>query len=151
MMKKISKHISYKEATNSSYALKYNIKNKPSKDTIETMGVLAEKVFEPLREWADEPIRVNSFYRSEAVNKGIKGSLNSQHLTGNAIDISSMGEKTNAELFYYIKDNIDFDQLIWEYGNNSEPKWIHASYTTTQKHRGRILKILRKGRYTTMN
>ena len=99
-MKKISKHISYKEATNSNVANKLNLKNKPSKESIENMEVLAEKIFEPLREWAEGPIRVNSFYRSEELNSAINGSHKSQHLTGNAIDISSLNEKTNAELFH---------------------------------------------------
>ena len=146
-MKKISKHISYKEATNSNSANKLNLKNKPSKESIENMEVLAEKIFEPLREWAEGPIRVNSFYRSEELNSAIKGSYKSQHLTGNAIDISSLNEKTNAELFYYIKDNLDFDQLIWEFGNAVEPKWIHVSYSTTSKNRKRTLQVLRKGIY----
>ena len=74
-MKKISKHISYKEATNSNSANKLNLKNKPSKESIENMEVLAEKIFEPLREWAGGAIRVNSFFRSEDLNSAIKGSL----------------------------------------------------------------------------
>tara|TARA_R110000796_G_scaffold81691_6_gene179772 strand:- start:436 stop:888 length:453 start_codon:yes stop_codon:yes gene_type:complete len=150
-MKKISKHISYKEATNSNSANKLNLKNKPSKESIENMEVLAEKIFEPLREWAEGPIRVNSFYRSEELNSAIKGSHKSQHLTGNAIDISSLNEKTNAELFHYIKDNLDYDQMIWEYGTNDEPKWIHVSYSTTHENRKRNLRIIKKGYYYLLN
>tara|TARA_R110000824_G_C15206814_1_gene676233 strand:+ start:1020 stop:1472 length:453 start_codon:yes stop_codon:yes gene_type:complete len=146
-MKKISKNISYKEAINSNYALIHKINNKPSKAVVENMEVLSEKIFEPLREWAGGPIRVNSFFRSNELNSAIKGSLNSQHLTGNAIDISTLNEKSNAELFYYIKNNLDFDQLIWEFGNSEEPKWIHVSFSTTSKNRKRTLQVLRKGIY----
>ena len=111
-MKKISKHISYKEATYSSYAKQYGIDNKPKAEHIKNMELVAEKVFEPLREWVGGPIKVNSFYRCEELNTGLRGSTVSSHLTGNALDITSMGNKTNLEMFYYIKDNLDFDQLI---------------------------------------
>ena len=117
MKKKISKHISFKEATHSDYATKYGIKNKPTAEHIKNMELVAEKVFEPLREWVGSPIKVNSFYRCEELNTGLRGSAVSSHLTGNAIDITSLGGKTNLEMFHYIKDNLDFDQLIWEYYN----------------------------------
>ena len=97
-MKKISKHISYNEATRTSV----NIDNTPNEQQLNNMIFLAENVFEPLRKWAGEPIRVNSFFRSRGVNAGVSGSITSQHLAlnGSAIDISSIGEKTNAELFH---------------------------------------------------
>ena len=137
MKKKISKHISFKEATHSDYATKYGIKNKPTAEHIKNMELVAEKVFEPLREWVGSPIRVNSFYRSEELNRGIGGSPVSSHLTGNAIDITSMGGKTNLEMFHYIKDELDFDQLILEYHNIEEPNsgWIHCSYKSPTNNR----------------
>ena len=146
-MKKISDHISYKEATHSNYAKQFGIVNKPTSDHIKNMELIAEKVFEPLREWVEHPIQVNSFYRSEKLNKGIKGSGSSQHLTGNAIDITSMGGKTNLEMFHYIKDNLDFDQLIWEFG--AEPIWLHVSYKNKKDNRKQVLVIKRKGKYVT--
>jgi len=146
-MKKISKHISFKEATHSNYAKQYGIKNKPTDEHIENMQLVAEKVFEPLREWVDYPIKVNSMYRSEELNKGIKGSSVSSHLTGNAIDITSMGNKTNLEMFHYIKDNLDFDQLIWEFG--TEPKWLHVSYKSEKDNRKQILVTKKRGVYHT--
>jgi hypothetical protein len=147
MKKKISKHISFKEATHSDYATKYGIKNKPTAEHIKNMELVAEKVFEPLREWVENPIRVNSFYRSEELNRGIGGSPVSSHLTGNAIDITSMGGKTNLEMFHYIKDELDFDQLIWEFGD--EPKWLHVSYKSKKDNRKQILVTKRKGKYYT--
>ena len=148
-MKKISKHISYKEATHSNYAQQYNIANKPKAEHIENMELVAEKVFEPLREWVGYPIRVNSMFRSEKLNSSLKGSHTSSHLKGEAIDITSMGGKTNLEMFHYIKDNLDFDQLIWEFG--SEPKWLHVSYRNEKDNRKQVLVTKKIGVYYTYN
>jgi zinc D-Ala-D-Ala carboxypeptidase len=147
MKKKISKHISFKEATHSDYATKYGIKNKPTAEHIKNMELVAEKVFEPLREWVENPIKVNSFYRCEELNTGLRGSAVSSHLTGNAIDITSLGGKTNLEMFHYIKDNLDFDQLIWEFGH--EPKWLHVSYKNEKDNRKQVLVTKKRGKYFT--
>ena len=146
-MKKISKYISYKEATHSNYAKQFGIANKPKTEHIENMQVLAEKVFEPLREWVGGPIKVNSMFRSEKLNTALKGSHTSSHLSGEALDITSLDLKTNLEMFHYIKDNLDFDQLIWEYG--AEPKWLHVSYVSTELNRKQILVTKRSGKYYT--
>ena len=146
-MKKISKHISYKEATHSDYAKRNKIANKPKAEHIENMELLAEKVFEPLREWVEAPIRVNSMFRSLELNSALKGAVRSSHLTGNAMDITSMGGKSNLEMFHYIKDNLDFDQLIWEFG--AEPKWLHVSYESEKENRKQVLVTKRKGKYYT--
>jgi len=148
-MKKISKHISYKEATHSDYAKQFSIDNKPKAEHIKNMELVAEKVFEPLREWADSPIRVNSMFRSEELNSALRGSPRSSHMTGNAIDITSMEGKTNLEMFHYIKDNLNFDQLIWEFGQ--EPRWLHVSYKSEKENRNEILVTKRKGIYYTYN
>jgi len=148
-MKKVSKHISYKEATHSNYAKQYNIANKPKAEHIENMELVAEKVFEPLREWVDNPIKVNSMFRSEKLNSALKGSSTSSHLNGEAIDITSMGGKTNLEMFHYIKDNLDFDQLIWEFG--SAPKWLHVSYKNEKDNRKQVLVTKKIGVYYTYN
>ena len=146
-MKKISKHITYKEATHSNYAKQYKIANKPSSEDIENMELLAEKVFEPLREWVEAPIRVNSMFRSLELNSALKGAPRSSHMKGQAFDITSMGGKTNLEMFHYIKDNLPFDQLIWEYG--AEPKWLHVSYVSEAENRGQVLVTKRAGVYHT--
>jgi len=144
-MKKISKHITYKEATHSNYAKQYKIANKPSSEDIENMELLAEKVFEPLREWVEAPIKVNSMFRSLELNSALKGAPRSSHMKGQAFDITSMGGKTNLEMFHYIKDNLPFDQLIWEYGN--EPVWLHVSYVNETENRGQVLVIKKSGVY----
>ena len=126
-MKRISKHISYKEAVGSNYAKQKGIKNKPNEEQVENMKLLAEEVFEPLREWVDAPIKVNSMFRSLELNTALKGSKTSSHMKGEAIDITSMGGKSNLEMFHYIRTELDFDQLIWEFGK--EPKWLQVLVT----------------------
>jgi len=145
-MKRISKHISYKEAVGSNYAKQKGISNKPNEEQVENMKLLAEKVFEPLREWVDAPIKVNSMFRSKELNSAIKGSLKSSHLNGEAMDITSMGGKSNLEMFHYIRTELDFDQLIWEFG--AEPKWLHVSYNK-DKNRKQVLVTKKRGVYYT--
>ena len=143
----ISKHISEKEATKSVTALRLGIDNTPNGNAIANMKQLAEKVFEPLREWVGGPIKINSFYRSSALNEAIGGSTKSQHCCKGgaaAIDIDDIyGYKTNAEMFEWIKDNLDFDQMIWEFGNEDNPDWVHISFVSKDKNRNRILKAVR--------
>lgn len=140
-MEKISEHISYKEATESPTGTRLNIKNDPSAEQLENMKLLASEVFEPLRLWADEPIRINSFFRSEKLNKKIGGAASSQHCANNgaALDISATKEKENSDLFKYIKENLKFDQLIWEFGTDEQPQWVHVSYKSSG-NRNQILK-----------
>ena len=144
-MKRISKHISYKEAVGSNYAKQKGIKNKPNEEQVENMKLLAKEVFEPLREWVGCPISVNSMFRSKELNSAIKGSLKSSHLNGEAMDITSMGGKSNLEMFHWIKDNLCFDQLIWEFGK--EPKWLHVSFS--KNNRQQVLVTKKRGVYYT--
>ena len=149
-MKKISEHISYKEGVTSNYAKQYNIDNKPKAEHIKNMEILAEKVFEPLREWVGGPIKVNSFFRSKELNTRIGGAMSSSHLDGQAIDITSLGGKNNLEIFLYIKDNLDYDQIISEFpDSDGVPKWIHVSYKSKKLNRKQALEIKRKGKYYT--
>ncbi len=139
-MSRISKHITYKEATRSVTALRLGIENKPSEYELQNMELIAEKVFEPLREAVNGPIKINSFYRSEELNKAIGGSSRSQHCQGRAIDIDDIyGYVSNAYMYYYIKDNLDFDQLIWEFGTDTNPDWVHVSYVDGDSNRKRCL------------
>ena len=140
----ISKHISEKEATKSITALRLGIDNTPNGVTISNMKLLAEKVFEPLREWVGGPIKINSFYRSIALNEAIGGSSRSQHCQGRAIDIDDIyGHKTNKEMFEYVKENLDFEQMIYEFGSETNPDWVHISYVSQDKNRNKILKAVR--------
>jgi zinc D-Ala-D-Ala carboxypeptidase len=144
-MIKISKHISYKEATRSATALRLGIENIPNEYQFQNMEMVAKKVFEPLREAVDAPIKINSFFRCEELNKAIGGSSKSQHCQGRAIDIDDIyGHVSNAFMYYYIKDNLDFDQLIWEFGTDDSPDWVHVSYVDEDSNRKRCLKAYRE-------
>ena len=122
--KTISENISFKEATFSNTAKRLKIKNEPTETHIKNMKLIAEKVFQPLREWEEHPIRINSMYRNAELCEAIGSSASSQHTKGQAIDLSTLGEKTNGELFNWIRENVSFDQLIWEFGNDNNPRWI---------------------------
>mgnify|MGYP000474347797 CR=1 FL=1 len=137
----ISKHISYKEGVYSITALRLGLKNDPSETHLQNMKVLSEKVFEPLRKWVGGPIAINSFYRSPKLNSAIGGSKSSQHCIGCALDLDdNYGYKTNAEMFEYVKNNLDYDQMIWEFGTDENPNWVHISYVSEDANRRRLLK-----------
>ena len=140
----ISKHISDKEGTYSITALRLNIDNVPSESDLKNMKLLAERVFEPLRVYTCGPIKINSFYRNPKLNKAIGGSSKSQHCYGQAIDIDdTYGHKTNSQMYYWIKENLDFDQMIWEFGDDKNPDWVHVSYVSRESNRNRCLKAYR--------
>ena len=136
----ISRHISYKEGVYSRTATRLNIDNKPNDDQMQNMCLIAEEVFEPLRVWVGGPIKINSFFRSPELNKAIGGSTKSQHCHGQAIDLDdTFGRATNAEMFDFIKENLDFDQMIWEFGDDNNPNWVHVSYVSEDANRRRCL------------
>lgn len=141
---KISKHLSLAEVIRSESAKRAGILNMPTPEHIENFKLLAENIFEPIREHFGVPIRISSGYRSKELNAKIGGSATSQHCKGQAIDIDMEGgtnSVTNADVFYYIKDNLPFDQLIWEFGNDTNPDWVHVSYNV--KQRGEVLKAIK--------
>ena len=141
----ISKHISYKEATYSRTATRLNIDNKPNEEQLKNMKLIAEEVFEPLRMWVGGPIKINSFFRSPKLNTAIGGSSKSQHCHGQAIDLDdTFGRCTNAEMYDFIKEHLDFDQMIWEFGNEDNPDWVHVSYVSPSQNRKRCLKAYKE-------
>ena len=137
----ISKHISYKEGVYSNTALRRGIENEPNKEQLANMKLIAEKIFEPLRSYVGGPIKINSFFRCPELNTAIGGSKTSQHCKGQAMDIDdTFGRCTNAEMYEFIKEHLDFDQMIWEFGNDDNPNWVHVSYVSPDKNRNRCLK-----------
>jgi hypothetical protein len=141
---KLSEHLSLSEVTRSESAKRNQISNMPTGEHIANFMLLAEKIFEPIREHFGVPIHISSGYRSKELNAKIGGSATSQHCKGQAIDIDMDGSTngvTNADVFNYIKDNLPFDQLIWEFGNDNNPDWVHVSYNV--KQRGEILKAVK--------
>ena len=141
----ISEHISYKEGVHSNTAIRRGIENDPNDEQLANMELIAEKIFEPLREWVNGPIKINSFFRSVKLNKAIGGSSKSQHCHGQAIDIDDTYKVVaNSDMYDYIKNNLDFDQLIWEFGDDNNPNWVHVSYVSKEDNRNRCLKAYRE-------
>jgi zinc D-Ala-D-Ala carboxypeptidase len=135
-MERISKHISFIEATQSPTAVKLGINNNPNAEQLAAMQLVAEKCFEPLRLWYGKPIKINSFFRSDLLNRAVKGALTSQHKKGEAIDLDAGSKEENKKLFEWIKANLIFDQVINEY----DYSWVHVSYSN-KKNRKQILII----------
>lgn len=141
----LTKNLTLEEATKSNSALRLGINNKPNDAIIETMKLTAEKIFQPLRDKLGA-IRVSSFYRSPDLNRAIGGSKTSQHCKGEAIDMEGINV-TNSELFEEACKLEEFDQIIWEFGDLSEPDWVHVSYSKTH-NRKQILRASKIGNRT---
>lgn len=143
---KLSEHLDLSEVIRSESAKRNGISNMPTPEHIANFKLLAEKVFEPIRNQFRCPIHISSGYRSKELNAAIGGSATSQHCSGEAVDIDMDGSPngvTNSDVFNYIKDNLNFDQLIWEFGSEDNPDWVHVSYESTGKQRKQILKAKR--------
>jgi hypothetical protein len=142
----LSKHLSLAEVTRSESAKRNGINNKPTAEHLKNFKLLAEKVFEPIREHFKVPIHISSGYRSVDLNKFINGSSSSQHCSGEAIDIDMDGASiTNKQVFDFIKQHLEFDQLIWEFGTAANPDWVHVSYESTGKQRKQVLRATKQG------
>ena len=141
----ISEHISYREGVYSTTATRLGIDNTPNDEQLENMELVAEEVFEPLRAYVGGPIKINSFFRSPKLNTAIGGSSKSQHCKGQAIDIDdTFGRATNAEMYHWIKENLEFDQMIWEFGDDDNPNWVHVSYVSKEDNSNRCLKAYKE-------
>ena len=140
-MKNICKYISYQESITSQTAIRNKIDNTPKEAELICMQLVGIRVFDVVREHFRTPLRVSSFYRSDLLNKAVGGSKTSQHVKGQAIDIQGTGVVSNKMIFDYIKEHLDFDQLIWEFGNKTNPAWVHVSYNSREKNRKQILYI----------
>jgi hypothetical protein len=148
----LSEHLSLAEVTKSDTAKRRGVSNMPTEAHIANFKLLAENIFEPIRNHFGKPIFISSGYRSAELNKAIGGAASSQHCQGEAIDIDMDGRPggiTNKMVFDFIKENLNFDQLIWEFGTDANPDWVHVSYESTGKQRKQILKAVRKGGATT--
>jgi hypothetical protein len=141
----LSKHFELAEFIRSSTAKRAGISNMPTDAHLENIKLLCEKVLEPIRIHFARPIILSSGYRSAALNRAVGGSSSSQHCSGEAADIDMDGTNvTNAQIFNYIKDNLEFDQLIWEFGTDTNPNWVHVSYESNGRQRKQILRAVKK-------
>jgi zinc D-Ala-D-Ala carboxypeptidase len=141
-MEKISEHVSYSEAIKSQTGIRMQIDNTPNEDQLKAMKLVAEKVFEPVRKAMNRPVFISSFFRSPILNQAIGGAKDSQHSKGEAIDIDVDG--FNNEIFHFIKNNLVWDQLIWEFGDTNEPDWVHVSYREGG-NRKQVLRVTKTG------
>ena len=135
---KLSKNLSLSEVIKSNTAIKNGIDNSPTLEHLQSLELIAEKIFQPVREHFGVSIGISSGYRSEALNKAIGGSKTSQHCKGEALDLDAdmFGGLTNKEIFNYIVENLDYDQIINEYNYS----WIHVSYKSSKENRNQVLK-----------
>jgi len=153
----ITQHLSLAEVTRSETAKRKGISNMPTPEHLENFKNLGINIFEPIRRYFGSPIHISSGYRSKALNKAIGGAgkivdgkyvPTSQHCSGEAIDIDMDGNSnaiTNKHVFDYIKQNLNFDQLIWEFGTKDNPDWVHVSYKTNGNQRKQVLRAVKQG------
>ena len=143
---KLSKNLSLAEVTKSTTAKRLGINNVPDDEwVIQNLRQVAINVFQPLRDAFGCPIYVSSGFRCKLLNEAIGGSLRSQHIQGRALDLDAdvFGVCTNADIFRYILNNLEFDQLIWEFGDQDNPDWVHVSFVRDGVNRGRCLRACR--------
>ena len=126
-------------------AKRLNIDNTPDEWTTENLRQIAINIFQPLRDSFKCPIFVSSGYRSAELNTAIGGSRRSQHVEGRALDLDAdvYGRCTNSQIFEWIRENLEFDQLIWEFGDQDNPDWVHVSFVYDGNNRKRCLKACR--------
>lgn len=137
----LSPKVSLLSATKSDTAIRFGIDNTPNQVQLENMIRVSDKVIEPIL--SRYPMAfVSSFFRSPALNKKIGGAKNSQHMTGEAVDIDSPDNKANIDVFNFAKEYLTFDQLIYESPDaNGTPSWVHVSLKD-RDNRGQVLVYL---------
>lgn len=140
---KISKYLYLDDVIQSGTADKYNLDNQPNAKELKNIKIVAREIFDKVYEYTEGQVDINSFFRSDEVNDKVGGADNSQHKSeyGSAIDIRGTGKYSNSQIFNYIKNNLSFDQLIWEFGDSKNPKWIHVSYVSPEKNRKNVFSI----------
>jgi len=143
----IGKYLTLEECCKSATAIRLGIDNKPNQQQIIALHTLATNIYDKCCEKFLLKIPVTSMFRSKELNATISNSsANSQHTHGEAMDMDldgTMNGVINAQLFNYIKQNLDFDQLIWEFGTDTNPDWVHVSYDVSGKNRKNVFKASR--------
>jgi hypothetical protein len=145
-MEKISKYITYSEVTKSNQATALKLANIPNATQLNNLRLVCTNVFDQVREHFGKPIGISSGFRSIELNSKIGGSKTSQHCEGKALDIDGdmFGGISNKLIFEYIRKSCTFDQLIWEFGSENAPDWVHVSYNEG-KNREQVLRALKVG------
>ena len=145
----LSKNLTLRECTRSQTASRLGVENNPDDPQVMNLRLIAEHIFQPIRDNFEVPIYVSSGYRSPKLNSALNGSSTSQHCQGRALDLDAdvYGKISNADIFFYIKECLDFDQLIWEFGDDTNPSWVHVSYNSPTENRGRVMKAYKDPKY----
>tara|TARA_B100000212_G_scaffold173162_1_gene130240 strand:- start:55 stop:537 length:483 start_codon:yes stop_codon:yes gene_type:complete len=148
---KLSENFSLEELIRSSTAMRIGIDNIPNDEHLKNLQVVVDEIAQPLRDHFGKPVRINSGYRSPALNDAIGGSKKSQHSKGEALDLEIDGV-SNLEVADWITDNCDYDQVILEFYNPAEGPnsgWVHASCKANlSENRERNLIALKDGKKT---
>jgi hypothetical protein len=152
---KLTKNFSLEELTRSDTAERKGIDNSPTAEHIHNLAALCENVLQPLRDKLKHSIRVTSGYRSEKLNNAIGGSKTSEHSFGKAADIKLIIDGENkSELLYLsiLEMGIPFRQMIWEFGDEETPSWVHISFNKddNKKQTLRAYKEKGKTKYSTI-
>ena len=138
---KLSKNLSLSEVTKSNTAQRRGIDNSPNETHLNNLKYLAEQVFQPISDYFEVPIYISSGYRSPALNEAIGGSPRSFHSHGMALDLDQDGRNkgvSNTEVFYFIKENLLFSELIWEFGDEDKPDWVHVAIAKGRENEKKI-------------
>ncbi len=142
----LTKNFSLIELVSSETATRRNIDNTPNSEVIYNLALVCINVMQPIRDWYGQAINITSGYRSPKLNKAIGGSLTSDHCYGRAIDFT-VPKHDFKKVFEFIKSNLQFDQLIWEFGDDIAPNWIHVSYRESG-NRKQVLKAVKQNGVT---
>lgn len=134
---RLSEHFRLSEMTRSATAIRRRIDNTPQDYHIESLQDLCEKLLEPIRARFGV-VRITSGFRSVELNEAIGGSKTSQHLYGEAADIHAGSLEVARKMFYYIRDNLEFDQMILEM-KRGRVHCLHVSYRTYAPNRRRVI------------
>jgi hypothetical protein len=152
---RLTDHLTLKEVIKSNTATRLGIDNTPTEEHELNLHLIASEIFEPIRTHFNVAIGISSGYRGKALNKAIGGSKTSDHCKGMALDIDAdiFGKLANVDIFNYIKDNLEFKQLIWEFGTDTNPNWVHCSYDINNNKKEILVAKKVKGRtiYTNYN
>ena len=129
----LSEHFTLNEFTKSITAERLGIKNEPDYEKVQAMKQLCREVLEPLRQHYGKPIRITSGYRCEELNRAVGGVGRSQHMLGEAADLSVPNEQVARDWFQWIARNTDFDQMLFEHSARMRNRWLHLSCRTNRR------------------
>lgn len=149
----LTPNLSYAQAIYSNTAIRQNLSNEATKKHRKKLVVTSKNLWEPLYSKFGSKLQLTSMYRSKSVNNAIGGATDSQHAKGEAMDLTLGSYNENITLYNYIKDNLIFDQLLWENlkpeNPDNGPYWIHVSYKDDGKNRGEYFRMMNHSRSNT--